>query len=61
MKHSGETIRRSVTVRRPSRKVEQSSKAMATITHRATLEQASDMYDLFEREKDECVKVVMKP
>jgi threonine dehydrogenase-like Zn-dependent dehydrogenase len=31
------------------------------ITHRTTLEEAPAMYDLFEREKDECVKVVMKP
>jgi len=31
------------------------------ITHRATLEQAPAMYDLFERQKDECIKVVMKP
>jgi threonine dehydrogenase-like Zn-dependent dehydrogenase len=31
------------------------------ITHRASLEEAPAMYDLFEREKDECIKVVMKP
>ena len=31
------------------------------ISHRATLEQAPAMYDLFEREKDLCTKVVMKP
>jgi threonine dehydrogenase-like Zn-dependent dehydrogenase len=31
------------------------------ITQRATLEEAPEMYDLFEREKDECLKVVMKP
>ena len=31
------------------------------ISHRATLEQAPAMYDLFEREKDECTKVVLKP
>lgn len=31
------------------------------ITHRTTLEEAPAMYDLFEREKNECVKVVMKP
>jgi threonine dehydrogenase-like Zn-dependent dehydrogenase len=31
------------------------------ITHRASLEEAPAMYDLFERQKDECVKVVLRP
>lgn len=31
------------------------------ISHRASLERAPLMYDLFEREKDECTKVVLKP
>jgi threonine dehydrogenase-like Zn-dependent dehydrogenase len=31
------------------------------ITHRTSLEDAPAMYDLFEREKDQCVKVVMRP
>ncbi|MDB4917437.1 MAG: theronine dehydrogenase-like Zn-dependent dehydrogenase [Gemmatimonadetes bacterium] len=31
------------------------------ITHRAKLEEAPAMYDKFEREKDDCVKVVLTP
>ena len=31
------------------------------ISHRASLEEAPAMYDLFEREKDECTKVVLTP
>jgi threonine dehydrogenase-like Zn-dependent dehydrogenase len=31
------------------------------ISHRPSLEDAPAMYDLFEREKDDCTKVVMKP
>jgi threonine dehydrogenase-like Zn-dependent dehydrogenase len=31
------------------------------ISHRTSLEEAPRMYDLFEREKDDCTKVVMKP
>jgi threonine dehydrogenase-like Zn-dependent dehydrogenase len=30
------------------------------ITHRASLNDAAKMYDLFEEEKDECLKVVLK-
>ncbi len=31
------------------------------ITHRVPLEDAPDAYDLFNNEKGECVKVVLKP
>jgi threonine dehydrogenase-like Zn-dependent dehydrogenase len=31
------------------------------ISHRASLEEAPKLYDLFEREKDVCTKVVLKP
>jgi threonine dehydrogenase-like Zn-dependent dehydrogenase len=31
------------------------------ISHRTSLEEAPSMYDLFESEKDQCLKVIMKP
>jgi len=31
------------------------------ITHRVPLEQAPEMYRIFEEKEDECVKVVLKP
>ena len=31
------------------------------ITHRTSLERAPEMYELFEKEKDTCVKVVLTP
>ncbi len=31
------------------------------ISHRVGLEDAPKMYELFEKEKDQCTKVVLKP
>jgi threonine dehydrogenase-like Zn-dependent dehydrogenase len=31
------------------------------ISHRVSLDEAARMYELFETEKDECTKVVLKP
>ncbi|HBL43947.1 MAG TPA: glutathione-dependent formaldehyde dehydrogenase, partial [Planctomycetaceae bacterium] len=30
------------------------------ITHRSSLEQAADMYRIFEQKQDECIKVVLQ-